>query len=212
MVVIGHSQGGLLTKMTVVDSGNRFWEDTSKLPFEQASLSPETRSLLSRSLFVKPLPFVKRVTFIATPHRGSYLTENLLGKIGRKLINLPATVTKVGLELASLDPAGAAKTALLMPTALDNMDWSNPFLRTLESLPIADGVQVNSIVAVKGDGPPEEGNDGVVRYSSAHLEKPESELVVRSSHSTQSNPQTIEEVRRILYEHVHISGSQDSGS
>jgi len=26
MVVIGHSHGGLLTKMTVVDSGSRFWE------------------------------------------------------------------------------------------------------------------------------------------------------------------------------------------
>ena len=27
MVVIGHSQGGLLTKMTVVDSGTRFWDN-----------------------------------------------------------------------------------------------------------------------------------------------------------------------------------------
>jgi len=210
MVVIGHSQGGLLTKMMVVNSGNRFWEDTSSQPFEEASLSPETKDLLHRSLFVKPLPFVQRVTFIATPHRGSYLTENILGQIGRKLINLPATVTKVGLELAMLDPAEAAKTALLMPTALDNMNWSNPFLRTLESLPIAEGVRVNSIVAVKGSGPAEEGNDGVVRYQSAHLNQADSEFIVRSGHSTQSNPHTIEEVRRILYEHVRIGPHEES--
>ncbi|HNT44118.1 MAG TPA: hypothetical protein PKN85_06625, partial [Syntrophorhabdaceae bacterium] len=27
MVIVGHSQGGLLTRLTVVDSGTRFWED-----------------------------------------------------------------------------------------------------------------------------------------------------------------------------------------
>jgi len=42
----------------------------------------------------------------------------------------------------------------------------------------------------------------VVRYTSAHIEPVESELVVRSGHSTQSNPHTIEEVRRILYRHA----------
>jgi pimeloyl-ACP methyl ester carboxylesterase len=205
MVVMGHSQGGLLTKMTVVDSGNQFWGKVRKDSFEDAPLSPETRDLLRRSLFVKPLPCVKRVIFLSTPHRGSFLAENLIGKIGRKLINLPSNMTKVGLQLASLDPAGAARTTWRMPTSLDNMDWSNPFLRTLQSLPIAQGVHVNSIVAVKKEGPPEGQDDGVVRYTSAHLEKSESELIVRSGHSSQSDPHAIEEVRRILYEHAGIA-------
>jgi hypothetical protein len=52
---------------------------------------------------------------------------------------------------------------------------------------------------VKGNGLPEQGNDGVVEYKSAHLEPVESELVVTSGHSTQGTPPTIEEVRRILY-------------
>ncbi|HNY29058.1 MAG TPA: hypothetical protein PKH31_16925 [Candidatus Sumerlaeota bacterium] len=207
MVVIGHSQGGLLTKMTVVDSGNRFWEGTSRKPFEEADLSPDTRDLLRRSLFVKPLPFVKRVAFLSTPHQGSFLAENLVGKIARKLINLPSNMTKVGIQLASLDPIGAAKTTMKMPTSLDNMDWSNPFLRVLASLPVVEGVHVNSIVAVKGDGPVEKGDDGVVRYNSAHLDDAESELVVRSGHSTQSNPHAIEEIRKILYEHACLAGN-----
>jgi hypothetical protein len=41
-------------------------------------------------------------------------------------------------------------------------------------------------------------------YKSAHIDGVESELVVRSGHSTQATPQTIEEVRRILYEHAGI--------
>ena len=32
MVVIGHSQGGLLAKMLVVTSGSRFWDNFSKTP------------------------------------------------------------------------------------------------------------------------------------------------------------------------------------
>jgi hypothetical protein len=204
MVVIGHSQGGLLTKMTVVSSGSRFWDNAFKVPFEEANLPAETKDLLRRGMFVEPLPFVKRVVFVATPHRGSFLAENFLGKIARKLVSLPGTLTRMGSQLAPLSRAMAGESGFRVPTAIDNMDWSHPFLRTLESLPIAEGVKAHSIIAVKGDGPPEKGNDGVVRYTSAHIESVESELVVRSAHSCQSNPRTIEEVRRILYEHAGV--------
>jgi hypothetical protein len=144
------------------------------------------------------------VVFIATPHRGSFLAENFLGKIARKLVSLPGALTTMGKQLATLKPAMAGETGWRIPTSIDNMDWSNPFLRTLASLPIAEGVKAHSIIAVKGDGPPEKGNDGVVRYTSAHIQGVESELVVRSAHSCQSNPHTIEEVRRILYEHARV--------
>ena len=56
----------------------------------------------------------------------------------------------------------------------------------------------HSIIAVKGGGPVEQGNDGVVEYKSAHIDGVESELVVNSGHSAQGNPHTVEEVRRIL--------------
>jgi hypothetical protein len=78
----------------------------------------------------------------------------------------------------------------------------NPFVGALSELPIASGVRAHSIIPVKGDGPVETGADGVVRYQSAHIAGVESELVVRSSHSCQGNPHTIEEVRRILHEHA----------
>jgi hypothetical protein len=84
------------------------------------------------------------------------------------------------------------------------MDASNPGLQALAALPIAPGVHAHSIIPVKGNGPVEDGNDGVVEYKSAHIDGVESELVVRSGHSTQGTPETIEEVRRILYEHAGI--------
>ena len=70
MVVIGHSQGGLLTKMTAIDTGMNLWP--FRVPPDQLNVSAETRDLLISALILKPLPFVKRVVFIATPHGGSY--------------------------------------------------------------------------------------------------------------------------------------------
>lgn len=204
MVVIGHSQGGLLTKMTAVKSGTKFWDTISHDPFEKVKLSVGTKDLLKRSMFVEPLPFVKQLVFISTPHQGAYMAENIVGKIGRRFITLPATMTKVGMELIKLNPVGAAGSAISIPTAIDNMSWSNPFLQTLYSLPIAPGVRAHSIIAVKGSGPVEDGDDGVVMYSDAHIKGVDSELVVRSGHSCQSNPHAIEEVRRILYEHAGL--------
>jgi hypothetical protein len=204
MVVIGHSQGGLLTKMTVVDSGDRFWNNLTKVPFGSAELDPETRDLVARALFVKPLPFVNEVIFIATPHRGSYMASNPIVKLGNKFINLPGGLAKSAVQLGKLREPSMLRTPFTIPTALDNMDASNPFIKTLASLPIAPGVHAHSIIPVKGTGPVDDGNDGVVEYKSAHIDGVESELVVRSGHSTQATPETIEEVRRILYEHAGI--------
>ena len=78
----------------------------------------------------------------------------------------------------------------------------SPLIRTLQNIPVAPGVRVNSIIPVQGTGPVETGDDGVVKYTSAHIDGVEFELVVRSGHSTQSVPETIEEVRRILLLHL----------
>jgi hypothetical protein len=132
------------------------------------------------------------------------MASNFVVKFFNKFLNLPGGMVKAATQLNSLREPGIAGGPFKMPTALDNMDSSNPFVQTLSGLPIAPGVRAHSIIPVKGDGPPEEGNDGVVKYKSAHIEGVESELIVRSGHSTQATPETIEEVRRILYEHAGI--------
>jgi len=202
MVVIGHSQGGLLTKMTVVDSGDRFWRNISKRPFDEVRMDDSQRALARQVGFVKPLPFVRRVVFIATPHRGSFLASwDLVRRLFARLLSFPQRVTQLTTSLVTANPDIFAADVGSV-TALDNMDPRHRFVRTLSEIPIAPGVAANSIIPVKGDGPIETGNDGVVEYSSAHIDGVESEKVVRSDHSTQSNPETIEEVRRILLLHA----------
>jgi pimeloyl-ACP methyl ester carboxylesterase len=203
IVVIGHSQGGLLTKMTAVESGDGFWRTVSKAPFDRDSYSPKTRDLVERMVFVHPLPFVKRVIFVSTPQHGSYFAGNRISHFIARFITFPLDMVHMANDLVLRNQETMAFVSLKrLPTAVDNMTPGNPFIVALAAMPVAPGVHAHSIIAVQGDGPQEDGDDGIVNYQSAHIEPVDSEFVVRSSHSSQDNPHTIEEVRRILREHL----------
>jgi pimeloyl-ACP methyl ester carboxylesterase len=206
MIVVGHSQGGLLTKMLVIDSGSRFWDLNFRRPPESLDVSPETRDLLRRMAFVKPLPDVKRVVFLATPHRGSYLTLNRVAQWIASFIKVPFTLAGALADLVTRDrdalALASADSRPRLPTSLDQMNPRSPFLQTLADTPIAPGVAAHSVIAVQGGRSVEDGRDGVVAYRSAHLEGVDSELVINSGHSLQDHADTVEEVRRILLIHL----------
>ena len=147
--------------------------------------------------------FVRRVVFVATPHRGSYSALGVIGELASWFVNLPGRVARMSVAIATLRARGLlARTYTGIPTAITNMSPSNRFLQALESTPVVQGVTVHSIIAVQGDGKPEDGADGVVMYKSAHIDGVASEKVVRFSHSTQGHPETIQEIKRILLEHT----------
>jgi pimeloyl-ACP methyl ester carboxylesterase len=203
VVVVGHSQGGLLAKMTAIDTGSKLWDAISLKPLDELRLRPETRDLLQRSMFVKPLPFVRRIVFIATPQRGSYLTQYSLGGFIAGLVRLPFTLISASQELTLNNPgAFRVNPARIRIGSMYGMTPGSPFISTLADIPLAPGVHAHSIIAVQGDGPVAEGDDGVVRYESAHIDGVESELVIRSGHSVQGHPQAVLELRRILLLHA----------
>ena len=208
MVVMGHSQGGLLAKLTVIDSGNAFWANVTDTPFDEVKLKPETKELLRNSMFVKPLPFVREVIFLATPHRGSYLAgPQFVRRLAEYFVRLPSNVVRVGADVATLAPTSASGLALnQMPTSIDNMSPGHPFIKALVGIPVSPGVIPHSIISVDSDQPLGSAGDGVVKYASAHIEPVASELIVRSPHSgMQAAPASVEEVRRILVEHSERS-------
>jgi pimeloyl-ACP methyl ester carboxylesterase len=205
MVVIGHSQGGLLAKMTVIDSGDRLWRNLSRVPLEELDLTPDERELLREGMFVEPQPDVSRVIFISTPHRGSYLTGGFVNALVGRLVSLPGNLVRLGTSLLTRNRSLLARADFdRLPTSVDNMSPSNPLIQSLAEMSPVPGVASNSIVAVSGEGPLADDGDGVVAYSSAHREDVESEVVVLSGHSAQSNPLAIEEVRRILLLHASL--------
>jgi hypothetical protein len=120
-------------------------------------------------------------------------------------VNLPGRLTRLTISLATLQAKGLLAGPFTgVPTAITHMNPSNRFLQELASMPIVEGVTAHSIIAVQGDGDPEDGADGIVMYKSAHIDGVASEKVVRSSHSTQGHPETIREIKRILFEHATV--------
>lgn len=203
IVLIGHSQGGLLAKMLVIDSGSRLWDALSNKPLDELQVSAETRDLLRRAAFVTPAPEVRRVIFIATPQHGSFVAGSTIGQLAGRLVSLPAGMVSALGEAVSGNPDAVRFSP---GSAGFGSVWSmtpdNPSLKALAAIPVSPNVAAHSIIAVQGDGPIETGDDGVVSYQSAHIPEAKSELVVRSGHSVQSNPHTVAEVRRILLLHL----------
>ena len=167
----------------------------------------EVKTKLRRVLMIRPLPFVREVIFLSTPHRGSFLSKGWIRDLVRAIVRLPITLVESTLGYYDyMNPEvrkvlGGKRSAF---TSVDGMSPDNPLLKALAEIPLAPGVRGHSIIAVKGDGDPKLGNDGVVEYTSAHLDGMASELVVRGDHSSQLNPIAIDEVRRILVEHGRV--------
>ncbi|MFN8641194.1 MAG: hypothetical protein U0802_05870 [Candidatus Binatia bacterium] len=205
MVVIGHSQGGLLTKLTAIDSGDRFWRNLSDDPIDAVRMPEETRALLKEAMFVQPLPFVTRVIFVATPQRGSYLAgPGLVRRLSQWMISLPASLARSAAGLFTTDTARQLRLQRL-PTSIDNMSPGNPFIVTIAEIPVSPRVRAHTIAGISGDVPLAEDGDGVVKYASAHVAGVESELIVRSEHSMQSKADVIAEIQRILHQHLERS-------
>ena len=214
MVVIGHSLGGLLTKMSVVATGDRLWKAISDKSIDEMDVDEEFRELVHRMVFFEPLPFVKRVVFISTPHRGSFLSTDLVRSLVRTLVTIPVNIITLNPKLftqftAQLKLPPSIRNRVV--TSVDGMSPENPVLQALVTIPLAPGVKGHSIVAVLPGMEIETGNDGVVEYQSAHINGVESEFIVRFGHSCQGYPFTIEEVRRILMEHlgVEVAGPEE---
>jgi pimeloyl-ACP methyl ester carboxylesterase len=203
MVIVGHSMGGLITKMMVQDSGNRLWRLVSDRPIDELAGEPDDRELFRRALIYKPRPEVRRVVFIATPHRGSRVDRGGLERLGSRLVRLPDPLrASHGRLLARNAPEFFTERFRKgLPTSIDELEWQSPILMRLDELGLAPTITAHSIIAVRRDPPVAGGSDGLVPYESAHLEGVASESLVSSGHLCQDHPAVIREVRRILVVH-----------
>lgn len=174
----------------------------SDVPLDQTDLDPETPELVRESMFFKPLPALERVIFLCTPHRGSFRATGLVLGLARRLVRFPGARLRQFQQLLRLPAFAHFSLSALLPTSVDNMNPIHRFIRNLNASPIDPRIHTHSIIAVLGSGRLSGRTDGVVAYESAHLEGVESELVVQSRRSAQGHPEVIEEVRRILREHL----------
>ena len=200
ILLIGHSMGGLVSRLMVTDSNLVLWNSYFAKPPEEVPIDPETKKFVESLLIFRHRPEVSRVIFISTPHRGSEIASNWIGRLGISLVKLPKNMTKTEAAVAPFRRGASAGKGgkLHFPTSIDTLSPKNWFVLALNNLPIADHIPYHSIIGDRGRGNTPNSSDGVVPYWSSHMEGAQSERIVPSDHGAHQNKEGIEEVRRIL--------------
>ena len=208
LVLVGHSMGGLVSKMQTIESRDDFWRIISDKPLEELEAKPEEKSRLAKAFYFEPNPSVKRVITIGTPHQGSIFANEYTRYVGRKFIVLPEKMVELTNKVVRDNPRALKNTDLLTTTnSIDSLAPDCPIFPVLMSAPKANWTQHHNIVGVIPSqtfvGRVSEKGDGVVGFDSAHLEDVVSELVIEADHlSVHQHPLSVLEVRRILLDHA----------
>jgi pimeloyl-ACP methyl ester carboxylesterase len=202
-ILIGHSMGGLISRLMVTDAGDEIWRSFFGSPPDESAINGLSRELLYDSLVFETQPKIGRAIFIASPHRGSELASNWIGKLAVRLVRFPNTLADLRntvFNTLSLDGPGFELERF--PSSIDTLSPKNRFVREINRHPIDPDIPFHSIIGDRGHGDSPDSSDGVVTYRSAHLEGAESEEIVPSNHLAHQHPEAIDEVRRILKRHL----------
>ena len=215
MVLVGHSMGGLISRLQTMDSRNDFWKIVSDEPVSgmEDALSkvkgPEdAKEKLASTLFFQPDDSIERVITIGTPHRGSEFANDYTRWLARKFIRLPKMLTNFGDRLALENPRLFRNTELLtVANAIDSLAPESPIFPVMMRAKRNPKVKYHNVIGVLNNSSFISGRnhrgDGVVEYESATMGDVESELIVDATHTdVHMIGKTIFEVRRILLEHL----------
>ena len=205
-VVVGHSMGGMLTHDQVVTVNEGMWEKALGQNARSVFKENSGNSLIVRAIKFRANPRIKRVVFICTPHRGSDIASNGIGKIGISLVTLPARLATTMMDsLTSADLVQITGSSKRLPNSITGLKPTSPALPVINEARIS--VPYHSIIGDRGKDHCPNCSDGVVAYWSSHLDGAQSELIVPGPHGSCALPQTIAELDRILRLHLRSSGS-----
>ena len=207
-VLIGHSMGGMISRVLITDSGEKIWDAYFDTPPEKTPLSLKARAVITETLIFKHRPEVARVIFASASLGGAEMASSFIGRLGSAIIDMPSQFTGVGRELAELSKKRSdGKRIAGMPTSIDALDPRNRFVTTINAIPVVKGIPFHSIMGDRGRGGyldhrRPQSSDGIVPFWSSHIAGAESELIVAHGHWTNQNPRAIAEVNRILRQHL----------
>jgi len=213
MLVMGHSLGGLIGKLQASYSGDILWRRYANRPLESLQLLGADYERLRRWFFFNPQPWVKRVIYLATPHRGARLRNQLIGRFASTFVRMPDT-RKAAVRIVGGNPTAFKATAdELLASSVDLLLPYDRLSLAVRELPVDPGVKFHSIIGsgqMLLDG---SDSDGVVTVDSARVTGVASELLTPARHAyVHRHEASIQEVKRILYEHLaEFDGTWSSG-
>lgn len=202
MLIVGHSMGGLLARLQISDSGNTLYRQWFQRPLQELVLDATDREFLKNTYFFKANPDITEAIFLCVPHRGSPLAASIPGKIARLIVNIPQRVLSLSVHIVTLNPGAFANDVTGSGSSIDSLTPGSHLFRALAVMPMSPRVRLHSIIGDRGRGDTPNSSDGVVPYWSSHLPDASSEKIIPAPHSALANPQAMEEIHRILLEHL----------
>ena len=201
MILLGHSMGGLLARMQIVQGGEQFYGRYFTKPVDRLRLTSSERQTMNDMFFFSPNPDIDEAVFICVPHQGSDLATDWIGRIARTLARLPLTLVQVSFNVLTLNSDALAADVGLKPgTSIDSLSPRGKFIRVLQTLPMSARVKKYSIIGDRGaGGDPWRTSDGVVPYWSSHIEGAP-ETIIPSNHSGPEHPLCAQKVKQLLEE------------
>lgn len=208
MVLVGHSLGGLISKLQVTSSGQQLWRSVAARPMDQVWMRDDLRQEIRESFCFEPSPYVSRVIFMGAPHRGSSYATRLIGRVGSLCVSMPPDQRQRHRELIDRNPGVFSdEVSRRIPTSIDLLEPNSKLLGAIGALPVSRRVTLHSVI---GDWCWRLGcgrSDGVVPVESAREPRAVSERIVRTRHvRVNKHPESIQELLFILQEHLQKLG------
>ena len=207
MVLVGHSMGGLVSKMQTLQSRDDYWNLISEKPLDQLQIPNELRQQLKETWYFEPNPSISRVVTIASPHRGSDFSNGTTQWLARKLIRLPEAMAENTQRFFAQNADLRRSPLLRINNSIGSLSPDSPVFSTMLQSPHLPKVKFHNVVGVVPEdnvlGKVIARGDGIVKYESAHLDSVASEVVVPEDHiKIHLHPRAILEVQRVLLEHL----------
>ncbi len=206
MVLVGHSMGGILSRMQAIDSGSDIYDAAFVTPLKQLPVQDISKQFIEESMYFERVPFVNRVVFVATPHQGSSMAQIPVVKAVSMLVHPTRSLDTITVDVRthamdSLNPKlrefknfGTRSTQTLSP--------EHPLIGALQKRRIQ--VPYHTVLAAKkSDANPWNTTDGIVAYWSSHISGAQSEKIVAGNHSCTRLPGVADEILRILRAHAN---------
>jgi pimeloyl-ACP methyl ester carboxylesterase len=202
-VLLGHSMGGLLIKLQIVSSGRALWNLVANRPLESLVASAGARAFLADLFFFEPVPFVRRVLFLATPHDGLGIAAQPGGVISERLTRRPEDLRALVPRLDRDNPGAIRPYMRGLPNSIGMLRRREPIHQAMRRLPVDPDIRLHTIAGTAKVPAAIAHGDGAVPIASARHPGAESETLVPEFHATMNSSEyTLVEVDRILRRHA----------
>lgn len=234
-VLIGHSMGGVISRMMVSDAdlSANMDELTHLLSLNQKAfdtqkpLSEEDKQALRQRFTLNALPQVDTAVFIASPFKGTDYAERWFTLLARKIIRLPLDLTENATRLLMQDISDDKLNAPISDRKLKELYLQNgasqlsdrsAFMALTGDITISPSVHYHTIIGDSGglyEKSPDQlaqlsdkMTDGIVPYRSSHLEGADSQTIITGGHNIHEDPKTVRQLRKILHDHLKRTKTQ----